>query len=710
MTTRQNHAPAAAHAPAKGRSTRARTRAAAPTPPKKPTALTTSLNAKVAATLPPWDKDPERPFATGRLLYAFPADFEIPGPTAAYPAWSLKAYSRFLDPDDPQPAPPPSVNPSLWRNALLNMNAGLYEVVPDAVYQVRGADLSNISFLEDPTGTGDVIVVDPLVSEECAAEALSTYLRIRADGVARRIIAVIYTHSHVDHYGGVRGLFGPDGPDGAVEFIAPEGFLDHAVSENVYAGAAMSHRAVFMYGVALPRDILGQVDAGLGKTTSTGTTGLIAPTITITDDTSSLSNPLRIGNFEFVFQLTPNTEAPAEMNFYLPQCRALCIAENATPTMHNIYSLRGAQVRDAKAWSEYLNDAAARFGPITDTLFASHFWPRWNNPDDPDGSVITDFLTSQADLYRFLHDQTLRRSNKGDTMLEVAEDLDQHVPPSLAGQWFNRGYYGTVSHNVKAVYQRYLGWFDGNPPHLHSLPPDLLGQRYVKAMGGPDNAVAIAKEAFANAKSIDDYRWAAQLAGDVVFGWPEHTAARELEADVLEQLGYLAESGPWRNFYLAGALELRAGDPPPKQASMITLDMIAAMSLKQVFDYIGIRLDAVQNTIQTLSIGLAVTTEHDGAKPAPCWLRTRNSVVVFTQGAPEAAVDASYEITRDGLNRLALGEVTPQNLVDDGQLTVLVGSLDTLNTFNDYLDVFTTFPIALPGPPYLEQAPAPTPA
>jgi alkyl sulfatase BDS1-like metallo-beta-lactamase superfamily hydrolase len=658
---------------------------------KVPSDFVTNTNAAIAKTIPPRSADAEWANAGKGLVAAFPPDFSVPVPGRTYPAWDLTAYSATLRPfENPQKAAPASVNPSLWRNAQLNMNAGLYKVT-DHVYQVRGADLSDISFLEDPTGTTtNIVVVDPLVSEECAAAALNAYLKARGP---RKIIAVIYTHSHVDHYGGVGGLFGPDGPGDEVQFIAPAGFLDHAVSENVYAGVAMGHRAVYMYGVEIPRDQYGSVDAGLGKNTSTGTIGIIAPTLEIEADTP-MHDPMLLGNLKVVFKLTPDTEAPSEMLFYLPQTRALCMAENATPTLHNVYSLRGAQVRDAKAWSQYLNDAIDTFGPITDVLFASHFWPRWNEPNNPQSTVITDFLASQADLYRFLHDQTLRLANEGSTLLEVAEQLDDVIPSSLADQWFNHGYYGTANHNLKAVYQRYLGWFDGNPAHLHTLTPQQVAPRYVLAMGGPADVINIVHSVLKNPQSIDDYRWAAELLNHVVFGYPDNLEARNLQADILEQLAYLAESGPWRNFYLAGAWELRGNDVvKPQPAAVITPDMIAAMDVGQVFDYLGIRLNPVDKAVQQLTYSLNVTTENSDSA---YWVEIRNCVVVLHAESPDQQPDASYVITRDGLNKLALNTATTAQLIDK-ELWVTSGNINTLNTFLSYLDVFMNkFPIAMP--------------
>ncbi|MBD0670921.1 MBL fold metallo-hydrolase [Streptomyces sp. CBMA156] len=634
-------------------------------------------------TVPPTDQDPEAALATQGLIAALPSDFTVPkASNPDVPAWSLAPYS-FLTGEAPE-----TVNPSLWRNAQLNMNAGLFEVVEDAVYQVRGMDLSNITFLEDHTlHSRKIVVVDPLISEECAAAALALYRQHR--GEDREICAVIFTHSHVDHYAGVGGLFdGGTVPDG-VDVVAPDGFLEHAVSENVYAGNAMQRRAMFMYGTLLERSAQGQVDAGLGKNTSVGLSGLVPPTISITADADGPTRH-RLGPLELEFQLTPGTEAPSEMNFYLPGVRALCMAENATPTLHNLYSLRGAQVRDAKSWSEYLNQSVAWFGDKSDTLFASHFWPRWNTPDSPD--AIVSFLTSQADLYRYLHDQSLRLANHGLTMTEIAEDLDDALPQSLTDQWFNRGYYGTTNHNAKAVYQRYLGWYDGNAAHLHTLPPEASGPRYVEALGGAARVVEIARQAYDNAKSPDDYRWAAELLSHAVFADPTDTDARALEADVLEQLGYQAESGPWRNFYLAAANELRTrptgGTPVPLPSpQVITEPVLAAMQLDMLFDYLGIRLNGPAAATSPLTLGFAVTGGLPG-DPADCTVRLRNGVLVYTPDPAPDDADATYGITRSGLNRLAIADATPDELVASGDLTVVSGTIGPLNTFNGLLETF----------------------
>ncbi|MEU2360131.1 alkyl sulfatase dimerization domain-containing protein [Streptomyces noursei] len=650
--------------------------------PQPATSLTRDLNAAVAASLP--KRDTEVELAQKGQLVELPADFTVERLGGHLPAWDLEPYA-FLTGDAPD-----TVNPSLWRNAKLNMITGLFEVVENAVYQVRGMDLSNISFLEDPTGASqEIVVVDPLISQECATAALKLYREHRGQG--RTIRAVIFTHSHIDHYGGVLGLF-EDGrlPEG-VDIIAPEGFLEHSVSENVYAGNAMQRRALFMYGTLLERSAQGQVDAGLGKTNSAGLSGLLPPTYSVTSEVAQPGHVVAFGPVNLEFQLTPGTEAPAELNFYLPDVKALCMAENATPTLHNLYSLRGAQVRDAKAWSQYLNQSIEWYGDRSQTLFASHFWPRWNTKATPD--AITSFLTSQADLYRFLHDQALRLANQGRTMTEIAEDLDQVVPESLAGQWFNRGYYGTVNHDLKAVYQRYLGWYDGNAAHLHALPPEEAGPRYVDAMGGATKVVELARQAFDNAKSAEDYRWAAELLSHVVFADPTDDDARALEADVLEQLGYQAESGPWRNFYLAAAHELRTrtadGTPPDLPSpQIITQPVLEAMGLEMLFDYLGIRLNGPEAAGHPLTLGFTITGGLPD-DPTQCTVRLRNGVLVYTPTSadPERS-DATYTLTRAGLNSLAISQSTPEQLEADGALTVDTGTLEPLNILNGLLETF----------------------
>ena len=459
--------------------------------------------------------------------------------------WDNDVYS-FLAGDAP-----PSVHPSLWRQSMLAAKQGLYEVV-EGIYQVRGLDLSNISFIETDTG---VIVIDPLVSTEVAAAALKLYRENR--GGDRPVVAVIYTHSHVDHFGGVLGVTNQqDVDDGNVSVLAPEGFVEHAIQENVYAGTAMARRASYMYGTVLERGPRGQVGCGLGQTPSTGEVALINPTVTIT----TTGEKHTIDGLEIEFQMAPGTEAPAEMHFYFPRYRALCMAENATHNLHNLLTLRGALVRDPHVWSGYLTEAIDHFTDNVDVAFASHHWPTWGR------ERVIEFLFTQRDLYAYLHDQTLRLLNQGYTGAEIAEQFQ--MPPVLENAWHTHGYYGSVSHNVKAIYQRYMGWFDGNPARLWPHPPEALAKRYVDALGGIDRVVELAQKAF----DEGDFRWAATLLDHATFADAEHPKVRELYADTLEQLAYGAENATWRNFFLSGATELRDGQLRYGDHSCVAVD------------------------------------------------------------------------------------------------------------------------------------------
>lgn len=584
--------------------------------------------------------------------------------TDGTPVWDLTSYA-FLDAEEA----PATVNPSLWRQARLNMLHGLFKVT-DRVYQVRGMDLSVISFIEGDTGW---IVIDPLITAEVAAAALE----LLNTQVARRpVVAVIYTHSHIDHWGGVKGVTSAeDVAAGRCQVIAPQGFIEAAVSENVYAGNAMLRRGTYMYGNLLPRDAKGQVDAGLGKATSAGLVTLIQPTRTVTRTGETHT----VDGVQIEFQLTPGTEAPSEFNFYFPQLRALCMAENCTHTLHNLYTLRGAQVRDAYAWSAYMNETIERYAHKTDVIFASHHWPTWGT------ERCRGLLESQRDMYRYLHDQTLHLANQGYTSLEIAEMLT--LPPKLERAWHNRGYYGSVSHDVKAVYQRYLGFFDGNPADLQPLPPVESGRRYVELAGGPDALLAQAREAFAGG----DYRWTAQLTSHLVFADPDNSAARGLEADALEQLGYQAESAPWRNFYLTGAQELRGGVTPVMTPNAANPDVVGAMDIGMLLDYLAIRLNGERAAGADIRITLVVSDlderyavevangvlNHTGGRDA-----AGEQLRIVTSHATLMAVLAGG----DAAVRQALqaGRVTMEG--DPGKLDELVGLLDE---FEFWFDIVT---------------------
>jgi alkyl sulfatase BDS1-like metallo-beta-lactamase superfamily hydrolase len=568
--------------------------------------------------------------------------------------WDNDVYA-FLDGDCP-----PTAHPSLWRQGQLNSIQGLFEVTP-GIYQVRGLDLSNMTIVEGDTG---VIVIDPLISVETAAAALALYREHRGD---RPVRAVIYTHSHVDHFGGVKGVITQAEVDaGDVTVLAPEGFLAHAVAENVYAGTAMGRRALYMYGSLLDRGPTGQIGVGLGQATSSGTVSLIAPTHDVT----------RSGQVEVLdgvtieLQLTPGTEAPAEMNFFFPGFAALCVAENATHNLHNLVTLRGALVRDPHEWARYLTEAVAFFSDRAEVTFASHHWPTWGV------DAGRDFLTGQRDLYAYLHDQTLRRLNQGETGIEIAEDFE--LPEALDHTWHLRGYYGSVSHNVKAIYQRYLGWFDANPAHLWPHPPVEVARRYVDAMGGPDEVVAKARAA------ADDPRWAAELLNHVVFAEPTHTAARALLAEVYDGLGHGSENATWRNFFLTGALELRDG--VQTRSSPPVFDMLAALTVEQVFDAMAIRVDGPGAAAAgvDLAIGWHLTDED-----AHHLVTLRHGVLVHQRvPGPPDGVDASYALTR--------GELLPL-LAGFAEQAPASGSPDALATLQSHLDRFdNAFPIVEP--------------
>src|SRR5712692_5785201 len=444
--------------------------------------------------------------------------------------WSLRDYAFLAE-----ETAPATVNPSLWRQARLNMHHGLFQVT-ERIYQIRGFDVSNMTLIEGDRG---IIVIDPLISTEVARAGLDLYTRHRG---RRPVTAVIYSHSHTDHYGGVRGVIDEaDVRAGRVDIWAPDRFMQEVVSEAVIAGTAMVRRAQFQFGATLPKGPRGQVDAGLGKVTSRGTVTLIPPTRIISERVEAHV----IDGIEIVFQLTPEAEAPAEMHMFYPALRALNLAENATHNLHNTYPIRGAQARDANAWAKYLNEARDRFGRHADVAFAQHHWPVWGNVR------VLDYLAQQRDLYKYLHDQTARLMNHGLKASEIAERLA--LPQSLARTWHVRGYYGTISHNAKAIYQHYLGWYDANPANLNPLPPVERGRTYVEYMGGADAAIARAREDFAKG----EYRFVAEAMSHVVFADPANVEARQLGADSSEQLGYAAESATWRNAYLLGALELR---------------------------------------------------------------------------------------------------------------------------------------------------------
>ena len=572
--------------------------------------------------------------------------------------WDNDVYA-FLD--GPAPA---SVHPSLWRQSALAAKQGLYEVVP-GIYQVRGLDISNITFVEGDTGT---IVIDPLVSTEVAAAALGLYRTHR--GGDRPVVAVIYTHSHVDHFGGVLGVTSQaDVNTGAVAVLAPEGFTAHAIQENVYAGPAMTRRATYMYGSLLARGPQGQVGCGLGQAASTGEVAVIVPTV----DIRTTGETHTIDGVHIEFQMAPGTEAPAEMHFYFSRFRALCMAENATHNLHNLLTLRGALVRDPHAWSGYLTEAIDTFADRADVVFASHHWPTWGR------SNIVAFLSLQRDIYAYLHDQTLRLLNQGYTGAEIAEMLQ--IPPALERAWHTHGYYGSVSHNVKAVYQRYMGWFDGNPARLWPHPPEALAPRYVDAMGGIDRVVELAQVAF----DAGDFRWAATLLDHAIFTDSDHAAARALYADTLEQLAYGAENATWRNFFMSGATELRVGNFGTA-VTAASISMLNQLTPEQIFDSFALRVDGPRSWDLNIAIDISFADLAANYR-----LALRNGVLVYRKVAADSAT-ANVTVKLDRKFRLlavAMGDFTSPGLEVSGDQIALQAFLGVLDEPDPNFNIVT---------------------
>ncbi|TVY00195.1 MBL fold metallo-hydrolase [Mycolicibacterium porcinum] len=571
--------------------------------------------------------------------------------------WDNDAYA-FLAGEAPT-----SVHPSLWRQSQLCAKQGLYEVVP-GIYQVRGLDISNISFIEGDTG---VIVVDPLISTEVAAAAFGLYREHRGD---RPVVAVIYTHSHGDHFGGVLGVTSQADVDaGKVAVLAPEGFVEHAVQENVYAGTAMTRRATYMYGTQLDRGPQGQVGCGLGQNTSTGEVALIVPTIDIrrTGETHT------IDGIEIEFQMAPGTEAPAEMHFYFPKFRALCMAENATHNLHNLLTLRGALVRDPHGWAGYLTEAIDTFADRADVVFASHHWPTWGR------ERIVEFLSLQRDLYAYLHDQTLRQLNQGYTGVEIAEQFQ--LPPALENAWHAHGYYGSVNHNVKAIYQRYMGWFDGNPGRLWPHPPEALAPRYIDAMGGVDRVVELARTAF----DEGDFRWAATLLDHVMFTDADHAAARALYADTFEQLAYGAENATWRNFFLSGATELRVGKFGTA-GQLAAPTMLAQLSPEQMFDVLAISINGPRAWDLDLAIDVTFLDTAVNYR-----LTLRNGVLVYRKADADAGSASATVKLANKLRLLAFaaGDATSPGLEVTGDAEALPALQAALDRPDPNFDIVT---------------------
>jgi alkyl sulfatase BDS1-like metallo-beta-lactamase superfamily hydrolase len=527
--------------------------------------------------------------------------------------WDQPAYA-FVKGDSPL-----SVNPGLWRQAKLNSIHGLFKV-SDGIYQIRGYDFANMTIIEGEKGW---IIVDPLTSKETAAKAIEF---ARNQLGRKTITAIIFTHSHVDHFGGVLGVISAEEvKKNNVRIVAPEGFMAEATSENILAGPTMIRRSEFMYGKNLPRTKRGHVDSGLGKGPAYGKIGILPPTDSINKETQEMM----LDGVRFVFKNVPGSEAPAELIFYLPERKVFCGAEIVTRHMHNLYTLRGAKVRDALAWSHYIEQARVSF-PDAEVYFGCHHWPIWGN------KAINDFLKKQRDTYKYIHDQTLRMAHSGLTPKEIAEKMV--MPESLRTSFSNRGYYGTVRHNARAVYQAYFGWFDGNPANLNPLPPEESAKQYVAYMGGADNIITQARVSF----DRGDYRWVAEVLNQLVFAEPGNKEAKEMLAQTYDQLGYQAESGPWRDVYLTGAYELRHGSPKKGISLADAKELLKYTPLERFFDSMSLRLNGPDADGQEITLNFTFTDLN-----VNYIISIENAVMHYRKSEPDPTADATLKVTHD---------------------------------------------------------------
>ena len=569
--------------------------------------------------------------------------------------WSLEPYGFLSDAEAPA-----TVNPSLWRQSRLNMNHGLFEVVP-GVYQVRGLDIANMTLIEGDAG---VIVVDTLTSIEGARAAMALYFRHRGE---RPVVAVIFTHTHTDHWGGARGVLDDETlAAGRVPIIAPNLFMEHAVSENIIAGPAMLRRAQYQFGPFLSKGPRGQVDCGLGKSMAAGSVALLRPT----DLIIATGDKRIIDGVEFEFQMAPNSEAPAEMHFFIPRYKLLNLAENCTHNFHNLLPFRGADVRDALAWSKYLNEALRMWGGKADAMCGQHHWPVWGR------ERIDTMIRQQRDLYKFAHDQTVRLMNHGLTASEIAETI--RLPESLEGAWHTRGYYGHIRHNMKAIYQKYLGWYDANPVHLDPLPPAAAGKKYVDYMGGADALLMRARQDFANG----EFRFVAEAVSHLVFADPDNQAARALLADTFEQLGYAAESSTWRNAYLFGAQELRQGMPKAPPRPPMPRETLAALRTEQLWDVLGVRLNGPKAEGKHIVLNWTFTDTHERFV-----LTLENCALTYSEGVQADNADSGFTLARGTLDEVIAKQTSFTDAVAARRIEV-IGNVTRLAELMDLMDEF----------------------
>tara|TARA_Y100001936_G_C16086559_1_gene682174 strand:- start:2083 stop:4005 length:1923 start_codon:yes stop_codon:yes gene_type:complete len=629
--------------------------------PKKATKYTKSKNKDFEKSLPVDDGTDAANVARGFIATRENPVIEKHEPNAWQPiSWDL-SKSNFVKGESPE-----TVNPSLWRQAGLNAQHGLYEICED-FYQVRGFDTSNATFIRGNTGW---IVIDPLTTAETAAAA---YELVTENLGFSEISAVIYTHSHLDHYGGILGMLERSRiEEENIPIVAPEGFLREAVAENVIAAPVMGRRATYQFGMLLPWNEQGHVDQGLGKGIPTGSSALVPPTIEITETGQELT----LDGVKIEFQLTPESEAPAEMHFFFPEYKALCMAENCSGTMHNILTLRGALVRDSLQWSKYIDEALERWGDSANLVFASHGWPHWGK------DAVRGYLTRQRDLYRWLHDQAMRLANLGYTPNEIAAEVT--LPPGLWDDFMCHGYYGTVSHNVRAVYQRYIGFYDGHPSSLDPHTPVEVGKRYVDFMGGIEDLLEKAKKAFKEG----DYKWVAEVLRHAVFANPENEAVRLLQADAFEQLAYQAESGPWRDIYLTGAQELRNGSINVPVLQRPRLEVAKGMTLGQIFDFLAVKVNgnaAVKLSPMTINWSFSDTNEN-------AYLELSNGTLHSKIGPMIRSTDLEIVSSRDVLEELISTEYSITQALEEKRIDI-EGNVEK---FLNFWETLTDFPLFWP--------------
>jgi len=604
---------------------------------KMPSKFTIELQSGQRASLP---FDDRRDFEEAKKGFIAAPDYKKIMAEAGHVAWDIGSYEWLLQGKDFD-----SIHPSLQRQAILNMAYGLYEVLPGKIYQVRGYDLANISFIKSETGW---IVFDPLTAKETAAAALKF---INGQVGERPVVAVVYSHSHADHFGGVRGVVKEaDVSSGKVKIIAPVGFMDHAVAENVYAGNAMNRRLFYQYGVLLPRSPLGHVDQSIGKNTAAGNLGLIPPNLIIKDDIEELT----VDGVKMVFQNTPGTEAPAEMNTYFPDMKAFWAAENIVGTIHNIYTLRGALVRDALEWSKQINKALYLFGQDAEVMFASHSWPRWGN------ERIQEVMRAQRDAYAHLNNGVLHLANQGVTINQIHNVYE--VPESLQRQWAARSYHGSVQHNSRAVINRYLGYWDGNPATLIPLSPEESAPLYVEMMGGADKILSMGRLL----SKMGQYRYAQEILNKLVYAEPQNQDAKDLLADVFEQIGYQQESPSVRNSFLAAAYELRSGIPSGASPKSSGPDMIRAMNTGLWLDFLGIRVDSKKADGKSFKINLV--TPDNGEKYV---VELSNGTLTNIKGFQADDASLTITINRADLEKTMMGAMSFDDQIKSGNANLV---------------------------------------